>query len=613
MNSYARRQLQPHERRLAMNGKVENKLYVGANYHPHDWPEERWRKDLGMMRDAGFTTVRLGHLCWDSFESENGVYSFAWFDRVMDICAENGINVVLDLPAHPAPAWVHHACPGCIIYGKSGNPAPPLRRYMEDVADPDYQFFALRFIRALAARYKDHPALLAFGLCNEQGAGYLSHSPAAKKRFQAWLEKKYGSVAVLNASWATQRWSRKVSSFEEIELPENEVEKGSPEAWMDMRRFFSDGIADFMIQMRQAVEEAAPGVPTTSNHYSGHEALGFDYLKYCRAFVDYPAMGFYPDYHINEKTHYALSVFRERAAEFDRPMWCIEFVSGAFRQYGGPKGSIRMLAFLCLMQGAQMFLGWTWRTMLHGEEQFLYGLLDHAGEPTPSFEDYRRLAQDCKKLSAYGFPYHDHAEIAVAFQQENQWIAQYHPYQFSQPYSAAILCAQQALFEANRDYRMVHVSDMRKDYRLLIIPNGVIMDEASAAKIRDFVRAGGHVWMTGYSAILKPDIGVFDTPQPGLLTDVFGLQTAGFYRAGFLDEAGNEIPSQVTVERGNDQIEIEMEYREILKLNTAECFACFSDCSCAVSVNRYGKGSAWYLAPEANAALFRWLLEETKE
>ena len=136
-----------------MNGKVENKLYVGANYHPHDWPEERWRKDLGMMRDAGFTTVRLGHLCWDSFESENGVYSFAWFDRVMDICAENGINVVLDLPAHPAPAWVHHACPGCIIYGKSGNPAPPLRRYMEDVADPDYQFFALRFIRALAARY----------------------------------------------------------------------------------------------------------------------------------------------------------------------------------------------------------------------------------------------------------------------------------------------------------------------------------------------------------------------------------------------------------------------------------------------------------------------------
>ena len=58
---------------------------------------------------------------------------------------------------------------------------------------------------------------------------------------------------------------------------------------------------------------------------------------------------------------------------------------------------------------------------------------------------------------------------------------------------------------------------------------------------------------------------------------------------------------------------IEIEFREILKLNTAECFACFSDGSCAVSVNRYEKGSAWYLAPEANAALFKWLLEETKE
>ncbi|MBR5111336.1 MAG: beta-galactosidase [Clostridia bacterium] len=592
---------------------VENKLYVGVNYHPHDWPASRWETDILLMREAGFTTVRLGHLCWDCFEPENGRFTFVWFDGVMDLFAQAGIGVVLDLSVHPAPVWVHRECPGCTLYGKSGTPAPAVRRYMEDVLDPDYQRYALRFAHTLAKRYASHPALFAFGLCNEQGAGYLNHSPWAKARFQAWLKEKYHSVDMLNAAWATQRWSRRVNAFDEIELPENEVEKGSPEAWMDMRRFFSDGIAQFLRKLKETVEAAAPGIPHTSNHYSGHDGLGFDYLKYRHDFVDYPGMGFYPDYAVNEKTHYALTVLQERRAEFDKPLWCIEFISGLNGQYAGPKGSLRMLAFLSILYGAQMILGWTWRTMLHGEEQFFYGLLDHAGMPTPAFEEYREIARDCRKLSAYGFPRRVSPQIAVAFQQENQWIGQYHPHQFRQPYSAAIICAQRALFEENRDYNMVHLGDMEKEYKLLIVPDCAILTEGAAREIRYFVEAGGHVWMTGYSAMLKEDIGAFDSPRPGMLDDVFGLRVAGFTRAGDLDEGGYPLPSGTTIQGKNSQVTVDIQYREHLVLTTASSLAVFPDGSCAVAVNGYGKGKAWYLAPEANADLLRWLLEETKD
>ncbi len=45
-----------------------NDMYIGTNYHPHDWPETRWEQDLRLMKEAGFNVVRLGHLCWDSFE-----------------------------------------------------------------------------------------------------------------------------------------------------------------------------------------------------------------------------------------------------------------------------------------------------------------------------------------------------------------------------------------------------------------------------------------------------------------------------------------------------------------------------------------------------------------
>lgn len=43
-------------------------------------------KGFQLMKEAGFDTVRLGHLCWDSYEPEDGVYTFEWFDQVMELC-----------------------------------------------------------------------------------------------------------------------------------------------------------------------------------------------------------------------------------------------------------------------------------------------------------------------------------------------------------------------------------------------------------------------------------------------------------------------------------------------------------------------------------------------
>ena len=82
-------------------------LYIGTNYHPHDWEEERWEVDIDLMKKAGVNTVRLGHLCWDSFEPDEGVYTFEWFDKVMDSFEKAGIKVVLDISLRPAPIWVH--------------------------------------------------------------------------------------------------------------------------------------------------------------------------------------------------------------------------------------------------------------------------------------------------------------------------------------------------------------------------------------------------------------------------------------------------------------------------------------------------------------------------
>lgn len=594
-------------------------LYIGTNYHPHDWPAERWPVDIALMQKASFTTVRLGHLCWDSYEPEEGVYTFAWFDTVMDLFAQAGIGVVLDISMRPAPVWVHKLCPGCNVHGKSGNNQASLRRYLEDIDDPAYQHYALRFAEILVNRYKNHPALFAFGLCNEIGAGLMSYSEYARSRFVNWLKKKYQTVEALNEAWAAKRWSRKLTSFDDAVLQENEIACGAPEAWLDMRRFFSDGIGNFLTQLKNVVSENAPGVPHCSNHYSGRETLGFDYLKACDAFVDYPGVGYYPGYEMSDSFHYCKMVNQERLAETGKPMWCLEFQTGGESVFCAPPGFIRMQALLYLVDRAQMVLGWTWRSMLGGEEQFYHGILGHDGIPTPNYDAFQAIAADFKKLQAYAFPYLPKPQIGVAFHQESMWVSQYHKKQFRQTYTDAMLQVHQALYDSNRDYNMVDLRALKHSYALLIVPQHILVEPKAARTIRDYVVHGGTVIMTGYSGVVDETGKAFATSQPGGLTDVFGLRVAGFYRTdlkGFYSKKSSLIETNgkqhelLYVEKDEESIPVDVDYYEQLELKTATSFAGFRDKNmCAVSKNHFGKGTAYYIAAQANQDLLAWLIE----
>lgn len=609
-------------------------LYVGTNYHPHDWTPERWREDIEWMKQAGFQVVRLGHLCWDSYEPDNGVYTFEWFDEVMDAFAQAEIKVLLDISMRPAPGWVHRICPGCDIYTKEGNRQAPWTRYMEDVDDPDYQFYAFRFARILVRRYKDHPALMAFGLCNEQGAGFISYSETARKRFQKWLEKKYVTIDSLNLSWNTQRWSRRLLSFEEVWLPENAVTKGAPEAYLDMRRFYSDGILNFMIHLKELVEQEAPGKMHSSNHVAEGSTPGFDYLKGCREFVDYPGIGFYPDIDPEDENAvlFALMIMQHRLAELKKPMWCIEFQTGDFGGYAGKEGVLRMYALLCLAYRTQMVLAWTWRSMLGGEEQFYFGLLDHDGTCGRKYYEFAQIAKDYRKLEAYHFPYLPKPEAAIAYCYENDSIYEYGTCFYRASYKQQIIDTMNVFYKRNLDCNIVDLRTMEENYRILLIPGHAIMTPQMADTVRNFVRQGGIAVMTAYSAKVNENNAVFDTPQPGLLSEVFGIRIAGFERTHVHPvKAGEKKPTKqlyVKKTQGSltEGVSCEAAYWEIIERKTAKSYASYEGeekknqvfCgnileSCAVSVNTYGKGQAYYVSMEANTQILNWLYEQLAE
>ena len=506
-------------------------LYVGADYHPHDSGPETWSRDIQLMQQAGFRVVRMGHLAWDSYEPKDGQFDFAWFDQVMDKMNAAGIKVILDLAVHPAPLWLHHKYPSIDIVDPNGNRQYPNHRYMDDVGDPHYQEHALRFADALVSHYAKHPALLAFGLDNESGDGPISYSATVRERFIAWLKAKYGNVANLNKAWAGQRWSRRIGDFDEIGLPlSGEGVPGSPERVLDFRRFISDEINGFLLKLIDHVNTNAPGVLITGNFWYFSNMKYFDYAKIAyTGKITRSADGFYPGDSLRKNEGIENALFGIARVQFENttPFWCTEFTTMT-----AVPGSIRKSAYASLMLGNQLVCGWTWQSMHAGEEQFLEGMVDWDGQPNRKYDEYKTIAAEFRKIERYGFPYQPHPEVALAFSFPSQIASG----RFPEPHDGQVQTAFNVFNRHNVDTRVVDLTQSQLHYKLLVVPGVTVMDETSANKIRDFVRDGGTVVMTGYSAMLDEHNQVFSTTLPGRLSDVFGIRVSGFEESEFMNE-----------------------------------------------------------------------------
>ena len=293
-------------------------------------------------------------------------------------------------------------------------------------------------------------------------------------------------------------------------------------------------------------------------------------------------------------------------------MWFNEFVSGGGGYYGTP-GKSRMYAYLGLMTGAQGFLAWTFNSHQGGEEQALFGLLDHDGTPSWKLGEFGQIAAEFRQLSKLGFPRYVHPEIAIAYSFDS--FVDSHPngpsnttrQYFKPTYIDQVQGAFEPFFRDNIDTAIINIGhDSLAPYKLVVVPADYVMDIASAKAIRDYVSGGGTVVMTAFSAKVDEHGQWFDTPLPGRLSDVFGLRTAQFYSPDVRPE----------FELGGKHVEASISYYEVLEPKTAQTLATFSNISGhppAVTVNKYGKGQAIYLAAPAQPSLIGALVRSFYE
>jgi len=574
----------------------KGQLFVGTCYQPVDRSPEQIRQDIALMKQAGFRMVRMGDLSWDAFEPSEGHFEFGWFDQILDQMNEAGIKVILDIGGSPAPIWLHHNHPSVNIVNEQGATVYPAERYMDDISDPVYRNQLLHFADELTRRYAHHPALAAIGYNNEIGNGFMSYSAADRQRFIAWLKTKYGTIENLNKAWATQRWSRRLNSFDELELPYGSG-PSPPERYLDLRRFWSDVTISLLEDLEKVRERNVPNLPAVSNLWDTAGRRGFDYLNSYKSYVSYGAEGFYPGTALDTSLG-ALLV----KGDLPNPVWFNEFITGGGGSYGGPKGIIRMWAYLALIDYGQTFLAWTFNTHRGGEEQTLFGLLDHDGTPSWKYTEFKQIASEFSKLQHLGFPRYHQPQVAIAYSFESLIASQgagpnnaARSY-FKVNYTDQVASALQPFFEDNIDVATINIGHSALDYKLVVVAADYLMDTASAAAIRTYVQNGGTVIMTALSAKVDENSQWFDTPLPGRLNDVFGIRTSEFYRPS--------ISPEISLNGKTENAAID--FYEVLEPRTAKTLALFTNTpqkSPAITVNNYGKGRAIYVAVPAQMAI----------
>ncbi|MHA6720415.1 beta-galactosidase [Sphingomonas sp. RS6] len=571
-------------------------LFVGTCYQPVDRSPEQIRQDIAVMKAAGFNMVRMGDLSWDSFEPEEGRFTFEWFDKVIEQMHAAGIRVIVDIPGQPAPIWLHKTYPGVDIVGQDGVRHNAASRYWDNIADPDYRRLAKRLAEKMLQRYAKHPAVIAIGYDNEIGNGQVSYSEADRLRFVDWLKRKYGSIEALNTAWATQRWSRRINSWDQVDLPYFHG-PGPNERYLDLRRFWSEDTIGALKDLEAVRKRFAPNLPVASNLWPTAWTKGFDYLRSWDEISTYGAQGFYP----GDPMGAAFEVMMNKASH-ETPVWFNEFTAGGGGYYGTP-GRSRMWAYFGLAYYAQTFLAWTFNSHIGGEEQALFGLIDHDDRPSWKVDEFAQIAREFKQLRTLGFPRYNQPEIAVHYSFDTNWLTsppsgpntmkEY----FKGDYGNQVKAAFEPFFRDNIDAAVIDVGHDRIDgYKLVMLSSAYLMDQQTSDAVRSYVEKGGTVIMTGYSAKVNETGKWFATPLPGRLTDVFGLRTNEFYRS--------DVPLKVSF--GDQTLTGSDAYYEVLEPSTARVLARFENTpkkSPAITVNRYGKGQAIYLATAAQPGL----------
>lgn len=573
------------------------KIFYGGDYNPEQWPESVWLEDMKLMQEAGVNLVSIGIFSWAKLQPNEKTYSFAWFDRVMDLLAEHGIFACVATATASPPAWMSKKYPDVLAVDAEGKPYYPGARQHYSPCSPTYRRLAAALVRKFARRYKKHPALLAWHINNEY-ACHMSecHGEASTRAFRAWLKRRYRSLDALNAAWGTAFWSQHYYDWNEILTPRRAPYHPNPTQQLDFKRFMSEAFRELCVMERDILRAATPEVPITTNFMGFFKPL--DHWRWAPE-IDFTSWDSYPDPATGHAAESAAASGHDltRSLKKDRPWVLMEQVTSQvnWRPTNVLKrpGVMRLWSLQAVARGADGIMFFQWRAAQGGAEKFHGAIVPHVGvKESRVFREAKALGAELQKLAPVaGSTIRSRAAIAI------DWNAWWAVELDSRPgrinYASTVAEFHRFFFERNIPVDFVHPGADLADYDLVVAPALYLLSPKDATNLERFVARGGVFLATYFSGIVDENERIVLGGYPALLRKTLGLWVEEW--SPMMEGETNRVRfsrEKRTVKASH--------WCDVVHLEGARALATFQQDffagSAAVTVNAFGQGAAYYLA-----------------
>jgi beta-galactosidase len=501
-------------------------LFGAAYYHEYQ-PHERLKTDLDLMVDARFSVIRVGESVWSTWEPENGRFDLDWLQPVLDGAHERRIAVVLGTPTYAVPPWLARLYPEIAGERSTGRPIPWGARQEVDFTHPAFRFHTERVIRAILARYADHPAVIGFQVDNEPG-NELLHNRGVFERFVDELRRTYGDVETLNREWGLVYWSHRLSTWADLWTPDGNVQPQYDVAW---RRFQAEQTTEFIAWQAGIVREfARPEQFVTTCIAYDRPALEDDRLTDA---LDVTAGNLYyamqdglalPDrttarqYWTTTGTWalYASAdrIFSSRQEPFLVTETNASSIGFAWNNQPAYDGQWRQVAWALVSRGARMIEYWHWHTLLFGAETYWGGVLPHSGTPGRTYRETARIGAELETTGELVAGLVPDADIAMVYSMPSKWLMQKYPplaredgSPDDRAYHGLLDPFYRGAFDAGLQVRILHARQLvdpgeaADRYPVLVVPGLYVVDDDTLDRLAAYAAAGGHLVLgprTGY-------------------------------------------------------------------------------------------------------------------
>ncbi|WP_123309042.1 beta-galactosidase [Cellulomonas sp. PhB143] len=576
-------------------------LGFGADYNPEQWPREVWDEDVALMREAGVTVVSLAIFSWARLQPAPGEWDFGWLDEAMDLLHANGIGVDLATATASPPPWLTRLHPEVLPVTRTGETLWPGARQQWRPTSPVFRRYALELVEAMAGRYADHPALVAWHVNNELGCHNVwDYSDDAAAAFRTWLSERYGSLDALNAAWGTAFWSQRYGDWEEILPPRLAAAHPNPTQQLDFKRFSSDALRDHLRAERAVLRRHAPTVPVTTNFMVMAHTTGMDYAAWAGD-VDFVSNDHYVHPGPQGPDELSFSANLTSGIAGGEPWFLMEHSTSAvnWQPVNRPKraGELARDSLTHVAHGADAVCYFQWRQSAAGAEKYHSAMVPHAGADSDVFRAVVDLGRTLGRLAPVVGARREHARAAILFDWDSWWASELdsHPSDRLRYHREALDWYSAFLALGVRVDVVPAASDLA-GYDVVVAPVLHVVPADLAARLAAWVADGGHLVTTYFSGIVDEHDHAWLGGYPGAFRDLLGVRVQEM--APLLDDEAPRLDDGRTVGLWADPVDVVAGGVEVL--------SAYADGEQAgrpaVTRHAVGHGSATYVGTRLGAA-----------